>query len=144
MKLLVGSALSGLMLATACVGASAQTQAEPSSASAQPTSFASPIRAVRDQATGKLRRATAEEAAAMAAAERAERLAKGQPDPQADAPVVVRVHANGMTSAELSPEHLVTVQARRGADGRLLRSHTHPSLEHPTAAAPRSNTRPLE
>lgn len=144
MKLLLSSTMAGLMLATTCVGASAQSKSEPTSASAQPDSFASPIRAVRDQATGKLRRATAEEAAALAAAERAERVAKGLPDPQVDAPVVVRVHPNGMTSAVLGTEHLVTVQARRGADGRLLRSHTHPSLEHPTAAAPRSNTRPLE
>jgi hypothetical protein len=41
----------------------------------------------------------------------------------------------------LGTEHLVSVKAVRGPDGRLVRSHSHPSMAHPVTPAP---ARPTE
>jgi len=140
-----GTALAAFLLSSAAALAAEPAATAGARATAATPNTASAVRVIRDAATGKLRHATAEEAAAMSSAERADRIAKGLPDPAADAPVAVRVHANGMVSAELGTEHLVSVQARRGADGRLIRSHTHPSMDHPaTERARPANSRPVE
>jgi hypothetical protein len=89
-------------------------------------------RVVRDKETGKLRSPTEEELAA----ERAERKARGEPEASARAPLAVRQHANGMRSAVLGPEYLVTLKAERGPDGRLVIKHADPAHDHPGAAQP--------
>lgn len=81
------------------------------------------LRAVRDKATGKLRAPTADEEKAMAAAERAERKARGEPEAAASQPVVVVRHANGMLSAKLGPEHLMFLKGERMPDGSVRRFH---------------------
>ena len=89
-------------------------------------------RVVRDQETGKLRSPTEEELAA----ERADRKARGEPEASARAPLAVRQHSNGMRSAVLGPEYLVTLKAERGPDGRLVIKHADPAHDHPGAAQP--------
>lgn len=91
-------------------------------------------RVVRDSDSGKMRLPTSEEAAAMDAEERAVRRARGLPEVEEASTLVVRRHANGMYSAKLGPEHLVTVTATRAADGRLIRSHDKAIHEHQSTA----------
>jgi hypothetical protein len=93
------------------------------------------LRAVRDKDTGKLRAATAEEAKAMAEAEKAARA--GQPAKL----VVVRQYASGMRSATLTPEHLSTLKAERLPSGALKISHPGAADSH---AAPVQQDRPTE
>jgi hypothetical protein len=122
------------MLGFAAAAAQAVQAAEPQQQGAvlAPTvADAQARRVVRDSDTGKLRLPTAEEAAAMAAAERTARRARGLPEVEEAAAPVVRRHSNGMYSAKLGTEHLVTVTAKRSADGQLIRSHIHPTHEHP-------------
>lgn len=90
------------------------------------------LRVVRDKETGKLRAPTAEEAKAMAAAEREAR--KGEPQRT----VVLRQHANGMKSAVLTPEYLSTLKAQRQPDGSLAITHAAPADEH-AAHAPQQH-----
>lgn len=87
-------------------------------------------RAVRDKDTGKLRAPTNEELEA----EKAERQARGEPEPAGPvAPRSVRQHANGMRSAVLGPEYMVTLKAERGPDGKLIVKHANPAHEHKAA-----------
>jgi len=118
------------LLAAASQAAEPQSTAAPVAAVAQ----AQALRAVRDPETGKMRLPTPAEAAQMAAQERAERGARGLPEVDAATNVQVFRHVNGMLSAKLGPEHLVTITARRGPDGKLVRAHSNPAYEHPTAA----------
>jgi hypothetical protein len=112
----------------------ASTQAQPDAAAAQ----AQARRAVRDKETGKLRAPTQEELKVMLEEERAARKASGQPEPSArPTPIAVRQHPNGMRSAVLGPDFLVTIQAQRRSDGTVETSHTDPALEHPTAKSQR-------
>lgn len=141
-------AASGL-LAVACA-ASAQPATQPTSNASDASGPAAPIgagavRAIRDKQTGLLRRATAAEVAEMIESERLQRAALGQPDP-ATAPSARAIihHPSGMVSAILGPEHLVTVKAVRGPDGRLVRAHTHPGYEHPSAQTTPAQQRPTE
>ena len=100
---------------------------------------------VRDKDTGKLRAPSEEEMAEMAAAEKANRAARGLPDPATAAPaIVVRQHADGMMSAVLGLEHMVTITAVRRADGKLVRSHRDAAHEHPTATPATRDQRPTE
>lgn len=118
--------------------AQATNAAETPSAAVAPQATAmdsmSAKRVVRDKDTGKLRAPSDEELAEMIAAERADRQVRGLPDPATAAPaLIVRQHADGMLSAVLGQEHLVTVTAVRGAGGKLVKSHQHAAHEHPTA-----------
>ncbi len=106
--------------------------APPATADAPPAATDATVsakRVIRDKVTGQLRQPTEAEAADLEA-----ELAAQRPAAPA-APLVVRQHANGMTSVVLGTEQLVTVQARRAPDGRLVRSHNHPKYEHPVAPA---------
>lgn len=117
-----------LLAALACGGAFAAPPATAETPQAAPAGAAAK-RVIRDKATGQLREPTAAEAADLEA-----ELAAQRPSAPA-APLVVRQHANGMTSVVLGTEQMVTVQARRAPDGRLVRSHNHPKYEHPVAPA---------
>ena len=93
---------------------------------------------VRDRATGRLRAPTTEELQAQ----RDARMARGEPEGGTSTPTVVRQHANGMRSAMLGDEHMSTLMAVRGPDGKLIVKHAKPSDDHahgaPRSAAPRS------
>lgn len=67
--------------------------------------------------------------------ERAARRARGLPEVEEPTALVIRRHANGMYSAKLGPEHLVTVTAKRAADGRLIQSHAKASHDHQSTAS---------
>jgi hypothetical protein len=123
-------ALLGLALGAAHAGeatpaaSTASPQATPQAAG---DAAAQGRRAVRDKDTGKFRAPTMEELEA----EKAERKARGLPEPTAKAaPLALRQHPNGMRSAVLGPEYLVTLKAERGADGRLIVRHANPAHEH--------------
>ncbi|EHR70113.1 hypothetical protein BurJ1DRAFT_1241 [Burkholderiales bacterium JOSHI_001] len=116
------------------LAASTALAAEPAPPVDTSGTTASPLqesrRVVRDKETGKLRSPTEEELAA----ERAERKARGEPEPGANrVPLAVRQHPNGMRSAVLGPEYLVTLRAERGPDGKLVIKHANPAHEHPVA-----------
>ena len=124
--------------ATAAQAEGVAPAAEPSLAAPSPTT-ASARRVVRDTDTGKLRAPSDEELAVILESERAARQVRGQPEPSVDrAPLVVRRHANGMQSALLGPEYLVTIKARRGADGKVEVTHSDPAHEHPAAQVQRA------
>ena len=89
------------------------------------------MRAVRDKQTGKLRAPNDKELKELLKAEKA----SGSQQPTQDTTrVIVREHENGMRSAELGPEFLVSVEAYRDEDGVLRTRHTDPKLEHPAPA----------
>ncbi|MBK6471358.1 MAG: hypothetical protein IPF94_11695 [Betaproteobacteria bacterium] len=100
------------------------------------------LRAVRDKATGRLRAPDADEAAAMDAAERASRKARGLPEVAGLQPVVVVRHASGMMSAKLGSDQLMTLRGERQADGSVRRVHAD-GTSHDRAPAARDN-RPTE
>lgn len=83
-------------------------------------------RIVRDPVTGRLRAPTEQEIAAENA-----RTANTGPG----APLSVRVHPNGMTSAVLGPDYMVTLKAERRPDGSLVLKHDKPRDEPAQAAA---------
>jgi hypothetical protein len=87
-------------------------------------------RVVRDPVTGHLRAPTDQEIAADNA--RAGNTGPG-------APLRVRVHPNGMTSAVLGPDYLVTLKAERRADGSVVVKHANPRDEHAAKAVPADN-----
>lgn len=105
-------------------------QAEGAIQSAEPAATATSVspqsvRVMRDRDTGKLRAPTEEEQAA----ERAARKASGIAEPSGlRTPLAVRQHANGMRSAVLGPDYLITLRAERGADGKLIVKHSDPAL----------------
>ena len=84
---------------------------------------------VRDAQTGQLRAPTEEELSAMLAREKA--TARTAAVPRA---TVVRKYPDGMRGAVLGPEHLVSLQAQRRADGTVDISHTDPVHAHPAPA----------
>jgi hypothetical protein len=98
------------------------------------------LRVMRDKETGKLRAPNAAELAEMEASERAARKARGLPEVAKTAPVAVRTYPNGMRSAVLGKEYLISLQAERGPDGKLVVKHSDPRLD-PSAQA---NVRPTE
>jgi len=95
------------------------------------------LRAVRDKTTGKLRAPTADEREAMEATERAARQAGGLSEP---APLRIQWHANGMRSAVLGADYLITLKGERSADGSVRRFHPQGDHEHPVA----QDNRPTE
>ncbi len=83
-------------------------------------------RAVRDPETGRLRAPTEEELRTMRETESAARKARGEPEMAKRAPLSVRQHPNGMRSAVLGPDYLMTLKAERRADGKLVVIHSEP------------------
>jgi hypothetical protein len=129
----------------ACALGSAQAneaQGVSAAAAAPVAAEAQALRAVRDKATGRLRAPDADEAAAMAEAERASRKARGLPEVAGSQPVVVVRHASGMMSAKLGPDQLTTLRGERQADGSVRRVHAD-GTSHDRAPAARDN-RPTE
>lgn len=98
------------------------------------------LRVVRDKQTGQLRAPNSEELKQMLEAEKADRKARGKPEPSANPqPVQVRTYANGMKAAVLGPEFLVSLEAQRDADGNLTVRHADPADDHiaaPNTALP--------
>ena len=107
-----------------------QTQVAPTSAATTAVGEAQAMRAVRDKVTGKLRAPTADELEAMHANERAARKARGLPETAEPAPLRLQLHANGMRSAVLGADYLVTLKGERRADGSVRRFHPHGDHEH--------------
>lgn len=94
------------------------------------------LRVVRDKETGKLRAPNNTELKEMIAAEKAERKAKGLPESSQDTEAVeIRTHANGMKSARLGPGFLVSLEAKRDADGHLVVTHAQPGYDVHVAPA---------
>ena len=101
------------------------------------------LRVVRDKETGKLRAPNNDELKEMIAAEKAERKAKGLPESSQETETFeVRTHANGMKSLQLGPEFLVSLEARRDADGNLVVTHAQPGYD--VHAAPATEQQPTE
>jgi hypothetical protein len=100
------------------------------------------MRVVRDKQTGQLRAPNNEELKQMLEAEKAERKARGEPAPSADPqPLEVRTYSSGMKAAVLGPEFLVTLEARRDAEGNLVVAHSKPEYD---AHAEPANVLPTE
>lgn len=104
---------------------------------ASPAGESQALRAVRDKTTGKLRAPTADEREAMEATERAARQARGVTEP---APLRIQWHANGMRSAVLGADYLITLKGERRADGSVRRFHPQGDHEHSVA----QDSRPTE
>ena len=101
------------------------------------------LRVVRDKETGKLRAPNNDELKEMIAAEKAERKAKGLPESSEETQAFeVRTHANGMKSLQLGPEFLVSLEARRDADGNLVVTHAQPGYD--VHVAPATEQQPTE
>lgn len=98
------------------------------------------LRVVRDKLTGELRAPDSEELKAMVEAEKADKAARKGKEagamPEAGEPLVVKEHANGMKSAQLSEEYLVNLEAQRSANGALTLSHDRHRDAHPLQPAP--------
>lgn len=83
------------------------------------------LKAVRDATTGRLRAPTAQEMARMSA---------GEPVTAEEA-IEVRVARNGMKSARLPASMLVSVEARRDAQGLIRTEHSQAGLNPDAASA---------
>jgi hypothetical protein len=66
----------------------------------------------------------------MHANERAARKARGLPETAEPAPLRLQLHANGMRSAVLGADYLVTLKGERRADGSVRRFHPLVDHEH--------------
>jgi hypothetical protein len=118
------------------LAASAAQASEPTGTEAAPAgSDSQALRVVRDKQTGKLRAPTADELKAMQAAERAERRARGLPESPQSQPLVVTRHADGMLSAKLGPEYMMTLKGERQPDGSMRRFHEDGTTHEPAPAA---------
>ena len=106
----------------------AATLAAPPVLAEETQTMSNGLRVMRDKATGKLRAPTADELKAMEDAEQAARNARGLPQTAKTAPVV-RTHPNGMRSAVLGKDQLISLQAERGRDGKLVVKHSDPKLD---------------
>lgn len=116
-----GWAASGLAADTASQSVTAASGDTPAAAVAAK-------RVVRDKQTGKLRAPNEEELAAMIEQERAARAASGKSEESV--PLVVRQYPNGMRSAVLGPDFLVSIKAQRQPDGKIVVSHDRAAHEH--------------
>ena len=125
--------VAGALLALATAG--------PVGAADAPESTSEPqaVRAVRDKETGLLRGPTQAELKSIVDAESAARRARGQRDAGQRAPLRVQQHPDGMRSAVLGPEYLMSLKARRRPDGGLVMSHGDPA-DGSAAVAPQSPT----
>lgn len=128
------------MLAAAALAA---TIAAPSVLADEAVAASEAMRVVRDKKTGELRAPNNAELKQMLEQEKAARKAKGEPEPSADAqPLEVRTYSGGMKAAVLGPEFLVSLEARRDADGNLVVTHSRP--EYDGHAEPASTELPTE
>jgi hypothetical protein len=118
-----------------------QTQAAPTGAVSSPVIEGQSMRVVRDKATGKLRAPTADELDAMESQERADRKARGLSEAGDPNSLKITRHANGMRSAKLGPEFLMTLRGERKADGSVRRFHPD-GVEHQQPSA--NDSRPTE
>ena len=118
-----------------------QTQVAPTSAATTAAGEAQAMRAVRDKVTGKLRAPTADEIESMESQERAARKARGLPEVADPKALKITRHANGMRSAKLGPEFLMTLRGERRSDGSVRRFHPD-GVEHHHPAT--SDVRPTE
>lgn len=121
-------------------GKPATTQAAGISPAAVPNTSASARRVFRDPETGQLRAPTSEELQAILESERAMRAQRGEKEPVPGVPLQLRRYPNGMRSAVLGPNFLVSLKAERSADGTLTITHDRPGYEH----APATTQRPTE
>ena len=127
------------MLVAAAVAA---TLAAPAVMASDAVSASEAMRVVRDKETGQLRTPNNEELKQMLDAEKAQRKARGESEPSADPqPVAVRTYSGGMKAAVLGPEFLVSLEARRDADGNLVVTHSRPEYD---AHAEPANELPTE
>jgi hypothetical protein len=93
------------------------------SVTASQSSTSASLRAVRDKKTGKLRAPNANEIRDMEEAEKAKNNASKETSTAAATETVVVHHADGMLSAKLGQEHLVSIEGERNADGAIEKSH---------------------
>jgi hypothetical protein len=121
-----------ILAAAGVAGAAEVAQSQPQAAPAVSANMEGK-RAVRDPNTGKLRAPSQEEHDDIARSERATARSAAP----ASTAVEVRRHGNGMLSAVLGVEHMVSIQAQRRIDGKLNITHAHPQQEHPTSAPQR-------
>lgn len=110
-----------------------QTRVAPTSAATTTAGDAQGMRAVRDKQTGKLRAPTADEIESMESQERAARKARGLPEVADPKSLKITQHPNGMRSAKLGPEFLMTLRGERQSDGSVRRFHPDGSEHHPVA-----------
>jgi len=82
------------------------------------------VRAVRDKKTGKLRAPNPAELRKMAELEEQANATQQSSPLGRPAETVIREHAGGMKSAELSREHLQTLYGTRSEDGTIKKSHS--------------------
>jgi hypothetical protein len=130
------------MTPTVIAAALAATLAAPAVLADGAVAASEAMRVVRDKETGQLRAPNNDELKQMLAAEKAARKAKGLPESSGEIQAVeVRTHANGMKSAQLGPEFLVSLEARRDAEGNLVVTHAQPGYD--VHAAP-ANEQPTE
>lgn len=114
----------------AVAAAIAATMAAPVVMASDATSASEAMRVVRDKDTGQLRAPDSAELKQMLDAEKAQRKARGEAEPSADPqPVQVRTYSSGMKAAVLGPEFLVSLEARRDADGNLVVTHSRPEYD---------------
>jgi hypothetical protein len=105
----------------------------PTAAATPSTSEVAPAkRVVRDKKTGKLRAPSEDELQEMIAAENATRARQIKTRPS----LIVRQYPNGMRSAVLGPEYLLTLKAQRRPDGSVEVSHDKHAPAH---SAPNPN-----
>ena len=124
------------MTPTVIAAALAATLAAPAVLADGAVAASEAMRVVRDKETGQLRAPSKDELKQMLAAEKAARKAKGEPEPSADSqPIEVRTYSGGMKAAVLGPEFLVSLEARRDADGNLVVTHARPEYDRHAAPA---------
>jgi len=115
------------MLAAAALAA---TMVTPTVLADETVAASEAMRVVRDKETGQLRSPNNAELKQMLEQEKAARKAKGEPEPSADPqPVEVRTYSGGMKAAVLGPEFLVSLEARRDAEGNLVVTHSRPEYD---------------
>ncbi len=100
-----------------------ETTEETQSVTASQLAASAGLRAVRDKKTGKFRAPNANELQEMEEAEAANSAARGASTAATAEPVVVH-HASGMLSAQLGPEHMMSLGGTQHADGSIEKSHS--------------------
>ncbi|MGB3427250.1 MAG: hypothetical protein WBA53_03655, partial [Burkholderiaceae bacterium] len=130
----------GIVAALALGAAQAEQQQPriqevPTSAPTAVAGDAQAVRVVRDKETGKLRAPTADELESMESQERAARKARGLPEVADPKSLKITRHANGMRSAKLGPEFLMTLRGERQSDGAVRRFHPDGTEHDPVARA---------
>jgi hypothetical protein len=135
---LMGAALATVAVAADVVAPAGTASQSVTTGAPAVANTTSALRAFRDPQTGQLRAPTAEELEAILAEERAMRAATGQREPTGPvAPLSLRKYPNGMRSAVLGPDFLISLKAERTPDGKVVISHDRSGLEHSAATIQR-------